>query len=307
MWVGPRWLHVLAARARAAGGGPSLIERRLARIRARTFFLLTNEWSFVWLYLPIAIVPLVFVDLSFSLPLHDDTEATQLVAVMWQVQAAALALSAAVVILALQVFAGVPNLRTIVRRSALLPVAYLGLSALLADGVVMVQHTEAKWPGLWVSMLFVASIVGLWLLFVRVSRILDHTARLRAEAQQLRGAVYREVDAQQLEDIAFHELDERCKALDLEFDVMFGARGRRNWSHVRADREAIVTDVDLWALGDLGWRALRELGPSAINQDRPKVCVSIGMRVGPRSTLVGLPPGMSHEAVRLAHCCVKYR
>jgi hypothetical protein len=307
MWVGPRWLSVVAARTRAAEGGPSLIERRFARLRATTFFLATNEWSFVWLYLPLSIAPLFLIDLAISLPLHNDAEATQFIAVMWQVQAAALALSAAVVILALQVFAGVPNLRAIVRRSALLPVAYLGLSALVADGIVVVQHSQAGWPGLWVSILFVASIVGLWLLFVRVSRILDHTARLQADAQQLHGAVYREVDAEQLEDTAIHELDQRCKALGLEFDVMIGARVGRGWSYVRADQEAIVTDVDLWALGDLAWRAFRDFGPPATNSDRPKLCVSIGMRVGPQSYLVGLPPGTSEEAVSLAQRCVRYR
>lgn len=299
-WPRPLSLSAMAQSRQALLGGPgrvSVLRRRSAeRIRG----VWSSPWSCAFLLPPLA--GATFLPISVVVPpFSQRMRAEAFLSTLWQVEAAALALSAAVIIFAFDVLSNRSgtSLRTAVRSSGLIPLLFIGLSGLIVTGIALLGYgrgAPAGWPGTWAMSLGGLGLLLLFPLFARALREIDPEILRARRRKQGRREVQLEVHRIVHERIALSLLRTECDAVGVTFHQFGGARAiPGGWEKVEATRTGRVRDISRLHLADLP-RLVRRYSAG----DSPILLVAIGDRIIPRSTVVAIPPGASRLVRRVA-------
>lgn len=223
---------------------------------------------------------------------------------MWQVNAAAVALSIAIVVLALEIFSSrlAGSLRENLRATALLPIAYLGAAALLLTGVVLVEAIRPLrgGPATWAAGVSGLSLGLLPVLFGRSSSVVDpdviQRRRARHAVANARAAVARSL----FDRVAYRRLVDLCGDAPISLDIFLRPPAPAGARIIRAAQSGTVEDINLYWLARLA-----RLSESATMGASVSLTVKVGDRVSNGSSLLVLPPGFPDEADRMAARIVK--
>jgi hypothetical protein len=299
-----RWLSSMAWRERSARGGPSHLT---AAVRAgwrmsRGAWL--HRFAFLWL-VPALVVPVVFFPRFRMLDRWADDEAGRFVSTLWQVDATVLALSVAVIVLALQVFstnADRPLTRS-VQESGLLPTLYVGIATLFVTGLTLMNvgiGAPGGGAGSWAALVSGFEWVLLAALYARATRAIDWGEITKVRGRRNRRAVAAYVDKQALHRFAVVILQQQCSALGVRLQMFIGGRIEPNSIPIRARRVGEVRDINIGILRKIA-RTVAQTAPTGWVELRARP----GQRVGPQSILLVLAPGTSPRVRRSAERVVK--
>jgi hypothetical protein len=300
-----RSLRAKACRARAvaAGRGWSQLGQATRDARLALSYSEDREWMLLGLIWVIAVVGLWapgLIDVSW-LPTNEFIQ--DFLPVAWQVQAAALGLSLAVVTFAFQSYSlsrfGAA-LRDFQAYWWVLPPLLLGLAALTVDALVLMgvgRDAPAGWAGAWAIALTVVSLASLPSIAIAIFRSMDPKSLQERRLDRVVRRVRAAVDVDSLERYAFIELNSLSKSTGWDFNPLFGSYGKGGWYRIAADADGELRDIDL--------RILRELGqPGSESHDQPVLLARIGSRVSTDDTLALLPPNVPEGMrSRTAHLC----
>lgn len=158
------------------------------------------------------------------------TEAGEWLRTLWQVVAAALALSLTIMVFALEIFgrSGVVRyggtLNAFAKRAGLARVFRLGVIALIIDGVVLANvgyGAPGGWAALVASSVSAGAIVSLPFVLNRVLRETDTDQIQAVRTTILQEAVANSVCTQVTETFALAELQRLAKAHDFDAHVLY--------------------------------------------------------------------------------------
>jgi len=222
--------------------------------------------------------------------------------IIWQVQAAAVGLSLAIIVFSFQAFSQsrhAASLREFASQSLAMPIVLFGLVSLVVDGLALLglgRDAPGGWAGLWAVSLSLASLALLPVLTIALLRGLEprrlHVNRLA----RLRQLIDQTVDLDLLERIALVELAERCSARGWEFLPIFGASGRSGWTSVTTSRPGRVIDVRERVMDDL-----TPMCPTS----KPVLLTRVGRTVEAATPVLLLPPDAVPEALPTADRLVR--
>ena len=224
-------------------------------------------------------------------PFNNRRESEDYLQTMWQVVAAALALSVAMVAFAFEAFMSTAQrvhggtLREFAAETRLVQAIRLGALALLVDGAVLLgvgHDAPAGWAAVWAITLSAATLLAVPGVVTLVLRSLDSHALLEMREIRLNRAVEAALHHQLLGQAADVVLRRRQNEFFVE---------RRLWAPqgavaITPDREAEVHDVRLGPLARLSVEA--QLTGHAIETS---VVVELGDRVGTNRTLASVAAG----------------
>jgi hypothetical protein len=207
----------------------------------------------LWFVLPV-VLPFVPVPVSWQWRfLGDESNAQSFLSTAWQVQAAAVGLSLAVAVFAMQAVVADrwrPTPREIARATQADAVLSLGVASILVTGVAVAglgRGGAGGWSGsvaVTVAALSLGSVLPLWM--TSVSAVAGgklRTIRLR----EITRAVEQSVDQDVHERIALRALTEFLERSGTEFSML--DLGSRKGVPVTADRTGRVSDINLRRLG----------------------------------------------------------
>jgi uncharacterized membrane protein len=265
----------------------------------------THPYAYMWI-VPLPVLALAVVPNRWSVPyLLTEAHARRFLEVLWQVNAAALALSVAIVVVALEVFSSrtLGSLQENVRDTALLPVAYVGSSALILNGLLLSQIVRSPLggPATWAALISGLSLVLLPVLFGRASRAIDHAEMLKIRARRASEETRRTVDQSLFDRIAYTLLVQFCNEASIPLQVFLPPPAPAGAVLIRATRQGTVQDINLYQFARLA--RLAEASRSAAGGAH--LSVRVGSRVGIGSSLVVLPPGLPPKGSRMARRIVK--
>lgn len=301
------WLSSHVRREMLRRGANPRWRQTLTTTRQQAANAWTHPLAYCWI-IPLAVLILAVVPDDWSVPyFKSESDARGFLEVLWQVDAAALALSVAVVVVALEVFSSgrSGSLSENLRDTALLPVAYVGAAGLLVNGLVLAEVLRSPSGGAatWTAAVSGLSLALLPYLFGRASHAIDHAEilKLRAAkaAREARSAV-----AQSLFDrIAYLRLVELCNEASVQFQAFLPPPTPAGSTSITSKRQGTVQDINIYRLGKLARiaEALREEG----GRGEVTLGVRVGSRVGAGTTLLTLPAGVPQEAARIARRLVK--
>lgn len=241
----------------------------------------------------------------FAIPSHlsigalsDEQRASDFLGTLWQVLAGALGLSVALVVVAYQVFASgvVGALRRSIQESGLLPLLYVGIAALIVDGLVLLQvrGMPIKGVALWATFVSGLGLLLLPVLFARATRAIDVAEIQRARAAIADDEVQASVDQDAFDRIAFLIVRDLTNNAPIDLQLFLAPRVQPEWRIIRSSRVGHVIDIDAWRLGRLArFLEHRQAG-------RVILGVRIGQRVDIGSTLLALPPNLPERFATLA-------
>jgi hypothetical protein len=223
-------------------------------------------------------------------------EKADFLAAMWQVLAAALALSIAVVLFAFQSAVGqgeAESIKEFAEGSHLLPLFHLGLVSLLIVGLALFGRGNAQpndWSVTWAVFTAGAAFFTLPAIFTLALRALDPQVKHKRRLASMSREVRRSVRADVIERIAYRILHGECAQLGVNF-VALAVTPAGNLQVVRAERLGKVKDVRLGRL-----RAFVEnRGPGNIH-----VVTRLGTRVSEQTPLMWLPADATIGQLRRA-------
>lgn len=262
----------------------------------------THPHAYLWFVAgSLLILAAVPTDWSFSY-LNDERNARGFLEVLWQVTAAAVALSVAVVVVALEVFSSRSSgsLREDVQETGLLPIAYVGLTAILLNGVVLVEliREPRGGPATWAAINSGLAIALLPVLFARSSSTIDQSTILRARAEKATREARRAVAQALFDRLAYLALVELCNEARIRLETFLAPTAPPTWTTVRSQSSGTISDVNIYQLARLA-RAGHELKSSGANIDIV-VGVRVGSRVGVGSSLISLAPGFGGHSIKVA-------
>jgi hypothetical protein len=217
-------------------------------------------------------------------PLRNPAKAHDLLQVLWQVQAAALALSLAVVIFIFEAVYGRrlrPELRSLAEAIWLPPIFYGGVFGLLLDGMVLLGGGHGA-PGGWAATwtLIWAALTGLLLvaLFILMLGHIEPTALHALRLADVQRQVERATEDVVVDRVALVLLRDLCQQNGIEFVPVFGSLSAPNLTAVAAGRSGVVRDINLWRVGRVG-RLSGELAVTRDGNELPVLLVRLGTRV----------------------------
>lgn len=217
---------------------------------------------------------------------------TDVLAVIWQVEAAALALTVALILFLFESLTRGPlriPLRDSVQSAGLLPLFNLGVTALVVDGVVLIgfgrDSTTRQWPLVWAISLTMLAILSLFLVFVLALLLVDVQVVVNRLKRQTYLVAREAVDQTIYQRVGNNELSHFCQTWNIAFDVFLAPPTPPGTKVVRAGRRGIVVDIDLWEL-----QRLARL--SAGMQGAISLRVKLGDRVAPDSVILAVPSGI---------------
>ena len=231
--------------------------------------------------------------------LESESDSRQFLEALWQVEAAALALSLAIVIFAFQAVYTVRlrgSLHQFAEDTLLFPIFYVGASALALDAVVLLglgHDAPAGWAATWCAVWGGVNLVLLAVLFVRTLKAVEPTAlrdgrisRARREGRQI-------AEETIVERLAFHLLNSECESLGLDLSPFLPSQSRTAVA-IYPRRPGRVVDIRLRRLRRLARYSTRfQLAP-------PVVVATIGAAVGGSKALLWLDPVLPRLVPRLA-------
>jgi hypothetical protein len=260
------------------------------RVRAERSFR-----TFIWnlfhdrgwaLLLAVPAIGAAFVPTGLSLnPLKGEKEATAILEILWQVEAAALALSLAVVIFILQAVHSTrhrPSLRALAEGIALPAIFYGGVYGLVLTGMVLMGAGEgapAGWAATWAVVWAVLSAAGLMFLFVSMLAQIEPDALYRRWLATVELQVQRIIENEIFERIAAGALRNICREVGLSFQPVFGSESAPHLAKVRAKSSGAVRDINLWRLRKAARLANRADPTPVDNPEKSAVLVHLGAGV----------------------------
>lgn len=246
-------------------------------------FLVRDRRGALSLIVPVLGFAYLPLDVSFR-PLRDPAKAQDLLQVLWQVEAAALALSLAVVIFIFEAVYGRrlrPELRSLAESIWLPPIFYAGIFGLLLDGMVLLGGGRGA-PGAWAATwtLVWAALTGLLLiaLFIFVLGRIEPAALHALRLGDVQRQVERATEDVVVDRIALVLLRDLCQRTGIEFVPVFGSLSAPNLTPVPAGRSGVVGDVNLWRVGRVG-RLSREFGLTRDGSELPVLLARLGANV----------------------------
>jgi hypothetical protein len=280
----PRWLRRLAEAERTRLEGISQ-PARLGRAVARTLWKLTHDRSWA-LLLGLPALATAFVPLPLSLPpLREASSAEDFLSVLWQVQAASLALSLAVVIFIFEAVYSTrprPSLRGLAERIRLPAIFYAGVYGLALTGLVLLgggHDASGGWAATWAVVWAALSTAGLISLFIAVLGEIEPDALYRRWLDSLRSQVNAIVESDVLRRIAAARLRNVCADAGIEFHPVFGSLSSPHLAEVQARRSGVVHDINLRRVIKAGRLSTELQVALAHNNESPTMLVMLGARV----------------------------
>lgn len=223
----------------------------------------------------LALVP-PLLPIDVSLPLSA-TESRAFLQVLWQVEAATVALTITIVLFVFQVFSSrtASSVHDFAEETGLFPIFHVGVSAIALTGLVSLGYGHGGvdgWAATWATTWSGIGLVLVAVLFVTALRAIDVTDLRARRIERARHQVDGVVDRVILERIAHHLLTEECERAHIEMGWLGDERDGRVPLHV--GRTGRVHDVNLRVLRTAGREArATQLLP-------PRLTVKLGDPVG---------------------------
>jgi hypothetical protein len=196
--------------------------------------------------------------------------------VLWQVEAATVALTITIVLFVFQVFSSrsSSSVHEFAEETGFFPIFYAGLSAIAVTGAVLLGYghgNAAGWAGVWATAWSGVGLALVAVLFVTALQAIDAANLRNRRVQRARQQVDEVVENVILERVAFHLLDAECKRAGVEFGWLGDSQDARKRYEVR--RAGRVHDINL--------KTLRRAGEEAQEARllQPRLSVKIGDRV----------------------------
>jgi hypothetical protein len=282
----PRSLRRLAVRRLAEAEQMGRAGRAWRRARRWAWMLFHHRlWSLV---LPVAGLLAAFVvSARVSLrPFRGLDEAPEVLEILWQVQAASLALSLAVVIFIFEAVYSArprPSIRDLAEGVGLPALFYAGVGGLALTGMVVLgggSGAPGGWAATWAVIWAALSGAGLIALFVVMLRDIEPDALYGRWLARLREQVEQAIEAEIFQRVAINLLNDVCRLAEIEFHPVFGSWGRTQLQQINAPQRGVIWDINLWRVAKAG-RLSIELNVARANGDeKPAVLVYIGGAIG---------------------------
>ena len=261
-----------------------------------------RDWA---LLLVVPSIGFAFVPTGLSLnPLDDEKKATSILQILWQVEAAALALSLAVVIFILQAVYSTrprPPLRGLAEAIRLPAIFYAGVYGLVLTGMVLMgagDGAPAGWAATWAVIWAALSAAGLILLFVAMLAQIEPDALYRRWFGTVEQQVQRVVENEIFERVAAAVLRNTCQEVALDFQPVFGSESAPHLAKVPAKGSGVIRDINLWRLRKAG-RLVNEAELVPVgNPESPAVLVHLGAVVRQGNPVMLVPASVA-DRVRL--------
>ena len=276
----PRSLRRVALREKAKLEGAPRRTRAARGLRVCAWNLSHHRgWA---LLLVVPAIGVAFLPIGLSLnPLEGDEKATAILQTLWQVEAAALALSLAVVIFILQAVYSTqprPPLRGLAEGIGLPAFFYAGIYGLLLTGMVLMgagDGAPAGWAATWAVIWAALSAGGLILLFVTMLAQIEPDALYRRWFVTVEHQVQRVIENEIFERVAAAVLRDICKEVALDFQPVFGSQTPQVWP--RCLQRLLVPSATSTS-GAFGRRGDSEAGKNLflrpIPRSHPSSCIS---------------------------------
>jgi hypothetical protein len=279
-----RSLRRLAAAQKAQLEGLTHARRARRRLDRVVWNAFHHRWWSLLLAIPAFGAP--FLPLSWSLsPLRDTKKAQDYLQTLWQVQAAGLALSLAVVIFIFEAVYSTrprPSLRGLAERISLPVIFYAGLYGLGLTGLVLLgggQDSRGGWAATWAVVWAALSAVSLIGLFIAVLGQIEPDTLYRRWLDSLRNQANAVVEFDVLRRIAAARLQELCTEVAIDFHPVFGSDSSPHLAAVPARRSGVIHDVNLWRVAKAGRLSTELQVAQAHHNESPTILVMVGARV----------------------------
>lgn len=282
----PRSLRRLAIRRQADAEGTGRTGRARRRARRWGWQLFHHRlWS---LALPVAAVAFAFVlPAGVTLrPFRGLEEAPSVLEVLWQVQAASLALSLAVVIFIFEAVYSArprPSIRDLAEGVGLPALFYAGLGGLALTGMVVLgggSGAPGGWAATWAVIWAALSGAGLIALFVVMLRDIEPDALYDRWLARLREQVEQAIETEIFERLAANLLNGVCQRAEIEFHPVFGSWGMSQLQPITAPRRGVIHDINLWRVAKAGRISTEFDVARAHGDEKPALLVYIGAGIG---------------------------
>jgi hypothetical protein len=235
-------------------------------------------------------------------PFDDGEDSREFMQTLWQVVAAAVGLSVAMIAFAFEVFVNSPqsqlggSLRTFARQTKLLTAIRLGVLALLMDGAVLLElgvDAPGGWAAIWATAVSALTLVWVLVVLERTIRSLGRRSLLALRSGHLREIVADSVRRQLLSQASEQAISEQGPLIERRW-----LSGEESGTPIRARREGVVVDVRLGWLARIATRT---------RERRVELAVGLGSKVGRGAEVLSIPDGLSptqrwvaERAIRIA-------
>jgi hypothetical protein len=234
-----------------------------------------------------ACVGLIYAPIPFTVfgSKTSEQDAKQYIGQLWQVSAAAVALSIAVVVFALQMVSAArsSNFRELARAASLTSVVYAGVAAILVQGIVLLGFgigSAQSWAGTWGVILAMVSILLVAYLFASALRAIDPKSLRRRRIARISKELESANKRKQVEQIALQILRAESKVDGRRF-TLYSLPNTRFASGIFPVRGGEVIDIRLSPLRRLA-RVAHERGV------RVEVSAQVGTNVSPTYPVIKL-------------------
>jgi hypothetical protein len=214
--------------------------------------------------------------------------------VLWQVEAAAFALSLAIVIFAFQAIYATRlrgSLRQFAEETYLFPIFYVGAASLGLDALVLLgagSGAPRGWAATWAALWGAINLILLALLFVLTLRAVEPAAVRRGRIERGRREARAAAEEVIVERVAARILQSECNRVGLVYSPLFPPKPSPGDVVVRPRRAGRVMDITL--------RPLRRVAKTAarFHASQPRLTAELGSAVDDSSTLMRVDPVALH-------------
>lgn len=285
-----------------SGGRVRFLRDRIWRRLRGARSIYGSYWTALLFPLALGLLPLVPLVRPWWTPrlLSDPATANRYVTVIFQVEAASIALVVAVIMFSLQTVAAggaIQRLREFVTDTHLLLFFYVALAGLVADGYVLLFRPSAgpqPWPATWAVLLSSLGVYLIGVLFIATLRAIDPASIKDHRVRKLNEASRRVAEREVHHAIANGLLSRRCQKGGLAYSPLALGAGPQL---ITAGRTGVVVDVNLRLVDSL---AKRVHGTGA------SVHLRVGQHVGTDSPLAAVA-GVDPRLQRLVRRMVKIK
>lgn len=298
----PRSLRRLAVRRQNEAQGLVGAGRVLRDARVWSWKLFHDRlWSLV---LPVAAVAIAFVvPASVSLsPVRHAHQASGVLETLWQVQAATLALSLAVVIFIFEAVYSArprPSIRDLAEGVRLPAIFYAGLGGLALTGMVVLgggSGAPGGWAATWAVIWAALSGLGLIALFVTMLRDIEPDSLYNRWLARLREQVTQVIQREIFQRIAINLLNDTCQTVGIDFRPWFGNWGSTQLQSIDAQRRGVIHDINLRRLEKAGRLSKALHNARSHGDEKPAVLVYIGGVIDKGQPMMRVAPGIGRLA-----------
>ncbi len=238
---------------------------------------------------------IAFLPIGWSFrPFSNAQTTTSYLSILWQVEAAALALALAVVLFIFQAVYSAkprPSLRDLAERIFLPALFYSGLFGIALVGIVLLgagHGAPGGWAATWTLLWGGVLALGLIGLFVQMLHAIEPDRLYRHWLARIEEEMNTHVEADVLRRIAASVLSDVCANNGLTFSPMWGSSLAPHLEAIIAERGGVVTDINLRRIRRAGRESEQTQVALTHRGEQPVVCVELGARVVPGSVLMRL-------------------